>query len=66
MKSHVIDGTRCWCKERVPVMFAGERIGDAHLDSLGMITMSISSPILASKIELGTTEHITIATKKKG
>lgn len=52
-------------RERIPVMFGNEKVGEATADSSGTVTMSINSPFLANRFGRGITEHITIVPKNK-
>lgn len=61
---HVVGGP-CWCKATVPVMVDGEKVGNATIDHTGMLTASITSPVLAKKFTEGVTENLSISTKYK-
>jgi hypothetical protein len=61
---HVTNG-KCWCKEVVPVMVDGQKVGTATIDHTGMMTASISSEVLAKKFTEGITESLSISTKLK-
>jgi hypothetical protein len=52
-------------RERVPVFFAGEKVGTATMDNMGTVSMVVNSPILAKRFELGITEHIQLVPKNK-
>lgn len=52
-------------RERVPVFFAGEKVGTATMDTMGTVSMVVNSPILAKRFEFGVTEHIQLVPKNK-
>jgi len=61
---HTVNGP-CWCKQSVPVMVDGEKVGNAQIDHTGMLVASITSPVLAKKFTEGVTENLSIMTKYK-
>ena len=53
-------------RERVPVMFAGEKVGMATLDDdAGTVSLIVNSPLLAHRFGQGITESISIVPKNK-
>lgn len=52
-------------RERVTVTFEGERIGNAIISDNGILSMIITSPVLAEKMKLGTIQHLSIEPKLK-
>jgi hypothetical protein len=52
-------------RDRIPVMFEGEKVGMADVSRTGIVSMLITSPILANKFGRNITEHIAIVPKNK-
>lgn len=63
-KPHVTKGP-CWCKQRVPLMVDGTKVGEGTIDHTGLFTASVSSDVLASHFSGGIVESLSIAGKFK-